>query len=113
MKKIPNDFIHPFQNADVIIDGKTVGYIAKLHPSVASDFNIADTFIAEIDFDAIKNEVVISKKYSKFQASKKDLSILVPKNISYKEIKKVISCIKDDNIKQYNLIDIYSDEKTR
>lgn len=111
MKKVPNDFIHPFQNADVMIDGKTIGYIAKLHPSVASDFNIADTFIAEIDFDAIKNDIVISKKYSKFQASKKDLSILVPKTVPYKDIKKVVSSIKDENIKQYNLIDIYSDEK--
>ena len=111
MKKLPNSLIHPYQNALVIIDGKEVGFISKLHPSVASDYDLSDTFIAEIDFDAIKNELTKVKNYSKFQVSKKDLSIVVPKNMAYQEIKNVINSIKDDNIKQYNLIDIYSDEK--
>ena len=34
MNDISNLFIHPFQNANVLIDGKVVGYICKLHPSV-------------------------------------------------------------------------------
>ena len=31
--------------------------------------------------------------------------------MQYKEIKKVINSLNDKNIKQFNLIDIYSDEK--
>ncbi len=111
MEKIENDLIHPYQNASVIIDGEKVGFISKLHPSVANDYDLSDTFIAEIDFDKIKNDLTKVEKYSKFQASKKDLSIVVPKSLEYKEIKKVINSINDENIKQFNLIDIYSDEK--
>ena len=111
MSKITNDFIHPYQNGAVIVDGVEIGYISKLHPSVAAEFGLSDTFIAEIDFDAIKNDLIKVNSYSKFQASKKDLSIIAPKSMEFREIKNVINAIKDENIKQYNLIDIYSDEK--
>lgn len=111
MSNITNSFVHPYQNADVIIDGKVVGYIAKLHPSVAEDFDLNDTFIAEIDFDAISNDLTKVGSYSKFQASKKDLSIIVPKSLEYKEIKNAINSINDKKIKQFNLIDIYNNDE--
>ena len=111
MIQIDNLFIHPYQNANVLIDGKVVGYICKLHPSVCTDFDLNDTFIAEIDFEAIKNDIIKTSSYSKFQSSKKDLTIIVPKSLEYKEIKKVINSLYNSNIKQFNLIDIYHDEK--
>ncbi|MGE0050195.1 MAG: phenylalanine--tRNA ligase subunit beta [Arcobacter sp.] len=111
MISIDNSFIHPYQNANVLIDGKVVGFISKLHPSVCEDYDLSDTFIAEIDFEAIKNDIIKTTSYSKFQSSKKDLSIITPKSLEYKEIKKVIDSLNDKNIKQFNLIDIYNDEK--
>ena len=111
MADITNKFIHPYQNADVKIDGETVGYIAKLHPSVASELDIPSSFIAEIDFDKIKNDLTKVELVSKFQSSKRDLSIITPKNMPYSQVKNIINGIKDDNIKQFNLVDIYSDEK--
>lgn len=111
MKEISNLLIHPYQNADVIIDGKTVGYVAKLHPSVSEDYGISDTFIAEINFDDVKDDLIKVNAYSKFQASKKDLSFITPKSLEYREIKNVINSLNDENIKQFNLIDVYTDEK--
>ncbi|AXH08725.1 phenylalanine--tRNA ligase subunit beta [Malaciobacter halophilus] len=111
MQKITNSFIHPYQNANVIIDGQEVGFICKLHPSIAQEYDLPDTFIAEIDFDKIKDELVKVHATSKFQVSRKDLSIIAPKDMPYAKIKKVINSIEDKNIKQFNLIDIYSDEK--
>jgi len=111
MSDIGNKFIHPYQNGNIIIDGSVVGCISKLHPSIASEFDLPSTFIAEIDFDKIKDELVVTQSFSKFQSSKRDLSIIAPKNIAYSKIKTIINKIKDDNIKQFNLVDIYSDEK--
>ena len=111
MIQIDNLFIHPYQNANVLKDGNVVGYICKLHPSVCTDFDLNDTFIAEIDFEAIKNDIIKTGSYSKFQSSKKDLTIIVPKSLEYKEIKKVINSLSNSNIKQFNLIDIYHDVK--
>jgi len=111
MKKISNKLIHPYQNGSIIMDNQEVGFISKLHPSVCDDYNLSDTFIAQIDFDKIKDDLTKVEPFSKFQSSKKDLSIVAPKSMEYKEIKDVINSIDDENIKQYNLIDIYSDEQ--
>ena len=47
---------------------------------------------------------------SKYQASKRDLSIVAPKDLQYKKIKNLINSLKIPQIKQFNLIDIYSDK---
>jgi len=110
MKKVPNNLIHPYQNATVLVENEEIGFISKLHPSVADDYDLSDTFIAEIDFEAIANNLIKVESYSKFQASKKDLSLIVPKDMEFKKIKDVINSLENNTIKQYNLIDIYNDE---
>jgi len=113
MTKVENALIHPYQNANILINGKVVGYMCKLHPNVANDFDLSDTFIAEIDFDSIKNDLTKVKSYSKFQISRKDLSILAPKSLAFTKIKQAINSLNNPLIKQYNLIDIYSDDKLK
>ena len=112
MKKVDNDFIHPYQNATITKNGKAIGHVYKIHPTVAKDFDISnDTFISEIDFDLLNDETIIATHISKFQSSKRDLSIITPKNLEYKNIKKAINALKINEIKQFNLVDIYTDEK--
>ena len=111
MDKISNDLIHPYQNANIFIDGQNIGFISKLHPSVANEYDLNDTFIAEIDFEAVCNDLIKVESYSKFQASKKDLSLIVPKDMEFKKIQDAINSLNNTNIKQYNLIDIYQDDK--
>ncbi len=111
MDKITNNFIHPYQNGNIIIKGETVGYISKLHPSISSQYDLPSTFIAEIDFELLKDTLVKAEQVSKFQSSKRDLSIITPKSMQYSKIKTIINKIEDVNIKQFNLVDIYSDDK--
>lgn len=107
-----NDFIHPYQSGTMIQKGIKIGTIYKLHPTVANDFDIdGDTFIALIDFDTLSDETIFASNISKFQASKRDLSVIAPKDLEYKEIKKAINSLAIPEIKQFNLVDQYSDEK--
>lgn len=110
--EIDNRFLHPYQSANIIQNGKNIGYLSKLHPAVAKDFDINEaTFIAQIDLEMINNELITASEISKFQASKRDLSIIVPKDLSYKEIVKVINMLNIEEIKSHAIIDIYSDEE--
>jgi phenylalanyl-tRNA synthetase beta chain len=112
MKKILTNFVHPYQNANIIKNGKSIGTLYKLHPTVADDFDISkNTFIAQINLDSLKNNTIIATNISKYQASRRDLSIIAPSSMEYKEIKKVIKSLRIKEIKQFNLVDIYSDEK--
>jgi len=111
-ENINSKFFHPYQCANIIQDGKIIGIISKIHPNVAKDFDISDnTFVASLDFDQLKDELVNANAISKFQSSKRDLSIVTPKNLEFKTIKKLIDDLKLENLIQYNLVDIYQDEK--
>jgi phenylalanyl-tRNA synthetase beta chain len=109
---INDKFFHPYQCANIIQNSKVIGLISKIHPNVAKDFDISDdTYVASINFEDLKDELVSAKDISKFQTSKRDLSIVVPNDLEFKVIKNLIDSLNLPNLVQYNLVDIYNDEK--
>ena len=106
-----NQFFHPYQNGEIFKNGQKIGVLGKLHPSVATDFDIDDTFVCEINFEQLSTANICASSISKFQALRRDLSILVPKDMEFEQITKKISSLNIDELKNFNLIDIYSDEK--
>ncbi len=113
-KKINNDAIHPYQNADIVFNDKIIGSIYKLHPNITKDFGISkESYFCEIILDQLHYDTIFATDISKFQSSRRDLSIVVPKEIPYKNITKTLNTLQIPEIKQYNLIDIYSDESLK
>lgn len=106
-----NKLIHPYQSADIIVDGKVCGYMSKLHPSAQEDFGIPLSYIAELDFDLLLPRHVNAKPISKFQGVYKDLSIVIDKSIGYYEVAKVLNTLKLPMLKDAYPVDIYEDEK--
>jgi len=98
---------HPYQSAKVLIDGVEVGYIAKLHPKIAKDFDLDDTFIAEFYLDLLPQKSYLAKDIVKIQKSNRDLSLVVDKNISYYDIKNKILETKNKDIVEFYPIDIF------
>jgi len=98
---------HPYQSAKVLIDGVEVGYIAKLHPKIANDFDLEDTFIAEFYLDLLPNKKYLAEDIVKIQKSTRDLSLVVDKNLNYSNIKKAIEQLEIDEIVEFYPIDIF------
>jgi len=103
--------LHPYQSADIIINDAVCGYLTKVHPVVRDDFDLADTFIAEIEFDALIPKHVNAKNISKFQGVYKDLSLVVNKTIPYSQISTTIKLLELPLLSKYYPIDVYEDEK--
>ena len=108
-----NSLMHPFVSASIVKDGIKIGYVSKLHPEVAKDFDLDDTFIAEVDLEAILPKHINAKDLSNFQAVTKDLSILVDKNLSFYEVAKALNSVKSEEtlLKDFYPLDIYIDDK--
>jgi phenylalanyl-tRNA synthetase beta chain len=94
-----------------VIDGKVCGYLSKLHPIVQEEFGIPETFIAELDFDALLPEHINAKPVSKFQGVYKDLSVVIDKSMGYYEVAKVLNGLELAMLKDAYPVDIYEDEK--
>jgi phenylalanyl-tRNA synthetase beta chain len=105
-----NGLLHPYQSANVIVDGKVCGFISKLHPTVQESYAIPVTFIAEIDFDALLPKHINATPISKFQGVYKDLSVVIDKSMGYYEVAKVLNGLNLDMLKESYPVDIYEDD---
>ena len=105
-----NGLLHPYQSANVLVDGKVIGFISKLHPSVQDEFGIPVTFIAELYFSALLPTHTNAHAISKFQGVYKDLSVVINKDLLYFDVAKVLHALNAPMIKDIYPVDIYEDE---
>ena len=101
---------HPYQSAKIIKDDQEIGELFKLHPLVQRDFDLDVTYMFEIDFNKLKFGIKKANEISKYQSSIRDISLLVPKNIEYKDIKDVIQNSKGDYVVSFYPIDKFEDK---
>ena len=105
-----NSLIHPYQSANIIVDKKVIGFISKLHPTVQDNFSLPISFIAEIELNPLLPKHINYSTISKFQGVYKDLSILIDEKLSYNIVKRAISNLNIDILKDFYPIDIYQDK---
>jgi len=98
---------HPYQCAKIVKDNKEVGVIAKLHPKVAKEFEIDDTYFVEIDLDNLTPKEKKATDINKFQKVTRDLSLVVDKEMPYKEIFDMINSLEIEELKDFYPIDIF------
>ncbi len=106
-----NGLIHPYQSANIIVDGKVCGFLSKLHPTVQESFDIPETFIAELNFDALLPIHINATTISRFQGVYKDLSVVIDKSLNYYEVATVLNALELPMLKDTYPVDIYEDEK--
>jgi phenylalanyl-tRNA synthetase beta chain len=106
-----NGLLHPYQSANITVEGKVCGFISKLHPTVQEEYGIPVTFIAEIDFDILLPNHINAVAISKFQGVYKDISVVIDKTLGYYKVAKVLNGLKLEMLKDSYPIDIYEDEK--
>ena len=104
-KDIPEEF-HPGQTADIIVNGKKYGIMGLLHPEVTEN----KVFACEINLSKLfelKTGKMKYKEISKFPGSKKDLSIVVDKNIESLNIAKAMKKAGGNNLTSVEAFDVY------
>lgn len=100
----------PYEYARVMLQGVDVGYISRVHLGVEKKLDLSRTYVCELDMSALPYERKEAIAYSKFPESIRDLSLMVPKDMSFSKLKKYIcSTAPKEMIKLYP-IDIYEDE---
>lgn len=103
---IPNEF-HPGQVAQISVNNDIVGIIGRVHPLVSKE----PVFVMEINIDKLLSKKVGKMKFkeiSKYPTVKKDLSILVNKEISSQEIAKVIKKAAGSLLTNVEVFDLYT-----
>lgn len=94
------------------VEGKTLVRIGKVAPVMLKDFDIdQDCFYAEIELEFAQklrsNNELKFKDIPKFNKIRRDLALLIDKNISYKDLYQSAEKNKSSFIKNINLFDVY------
>ncbi len=104
-------YLHPGRQANILYDGKVVGYLGELHPEVADIYGIGErAYVAVIDMPEIMEYATFDRKYygiAKYPAVTRDISMVVPKHILAGQIEEVISAKGGKYLESYALFDLY------
>lgn len=104
-------FLHPGRQANIIYDGKTVGYLGEIHPEVADTYGIGErAYVAVIDMPEIMEYATFERKYfgiAKYPAVTRDISMVVPKEILAGQIEEVIAAKGGKYLESFALFDLY------
>ena len=100
----------PYEYGRVILNGKDIGYISRVHLNIEKELDLNRTYICELDMNALNYERKEAKPYSKFPESIRDLSLMVSKDMRFSELKKYIMSIAPKEMSKLYPIDIYEDE---
>ncbi|MFZ5374777.1 MAG: phenylalanine--tRNA ligase subunit beta [Campylobacterota bacterium] len=101
---------HPYICAKVMIEGVEAGELFRLHPGVEEAFDLPQTYMCELKTDALPYGLIQAQPYSKYQASYRDLSIVVSKEVAYETIKSVIEKHVSSQVRRFYPVDRYVSE---
>ena len=106
--ELPQEF-HPYQTAQINVNNDIVGIIGKLHPNCTKD----NVYVLEINLDKLLEKKTGKMKYkeiSKFPSVKKDLAVVIDKDITSEEIAKQIKKLAGNLLLGSKIFDVYTGE---
>ncbi|WP_457607011.1 phenylalanine--tRNA ligase subunit beta [Nitratifractor sp.] len=106
-----NALIHPYQSATLLFEGRPAGWLSRLHPKAAKEFGIEeDTYLAELDFEALIPSHRNAEAISNFQGVTKDLSLLVEKELPYRSLAHALEKLEGTPLRSFFPVDLYEEE---
>ena len=103
---IPDTF-HPGKSAAISVNNDIVGFIGRVHPTKAKE----EIYVMEINLDKLLSKKVGKMKYkevSKFPSVKKDLAVVVDKNVTAGEIATYIKKAAGSLLIGSEVFDVYT-----
>ncbi|WP_019775597.1 phenylalanine--tRNA ligase subunit beta [Streptococcus sobrinus] len=103
--------LHPGRTASLVLAGQTIGFVGQVHPEVARDYGIPETYVAEINLTALQANLQPAQAFveiTKFPAVSRDIALLVDQAVSHQA---VLDAIQEAGVKRLTnikLFDVYA-----
>ena len=103
-------FLHPYQPAEVICEGETVGYLGKLSYEIQDELDMrVPAYVMELDLRVLSKWYGKERKFvplPKFAEEKRDLAFVVDKQVTCEQM---VNGIKEacDYVTEVTLFDVY------
>jgi phenylalanyl-tRNA synthetase beta chain len=108
-------WLHPGRSARAMFDGETVAWFGQLHPSEAERRKLKQVvFLGEIYLDRLYAHALrqpIARELSKFQAVRRDFSLLFPATVTYVAIEGALTALGLAELRSFAPKEILRDSK--
>ena len=103
------EWLHPGQSAEILVAGKSIGYLGRLHPSLEDELDLGTTWVAELDQLAVLQTYVSNfTELSRFPSVRRDIALLISDNINVSEIQQLIGKAGGELLDSSWLFDVYT-----
>lgn len=109
--------MHPGQTAEIWAHQDNqdfyLGYLGKLHPSTADDYDLKDTFLFEISLETLfglEEKLVTQSPLAKYPGSSRDIAMVVAEDVTHADIITTIGEASQDHLHAIHLFDLYRGE---
>ncbi len=100
---------HPYQSAKIIQNHEVIGVIAKIHPKVIQEWDLFESYYAEIDAFKLKRPAMLLKPFSIYPSSVRDLTLIIDENTAFSRIKKALKDAQIPNLSEILPLDIFKE----
>ncbi|OOP79362.1 phenylalanine--tRNA ligase subunit beta [Helicobacter pylori] len=100
---------HPYQSAKIIQNHEIIGVIAKIHPKVIQEWDLFESYYAEIDASKLKRPAMLLKPFSIYPSSVRDLTLIIDENTAFSKIKKALKDAQIPNLSEILPLDIFKE----
>lgn len=109
-------YLHPGRSAEVIANGKSVGFLGEIHPDVADNYGVDQRlYVAEISLDAVFDEKLLNKKqyvaFSKFPNILRDLAVVVDDDVLAGDMINAVKRAKIKHLCDVKVFDTYKSDQ--
>ncbi|MDC4410421.1 phenylalanine--tRNA ligase subunit beta [Acinetobacter baumannii] len=102
-------WLHPGQSAEILVDGQSIGYLGRLHPSLENELDLSTTWVAELDQAAVLQSYVSNfTELSRFPSVRRDIALLISDNINIRDIQQLIEKTGGELLDSTWLFDVYT-----
>lgn len=102
-------WLHPGQSAEILVNGQSIGYLGRLHPSLENELDLGTTWVAELDQQAVLQTYVSNfTELSRFPSVRRDIALLINDKINVSEIQQLIEQTGGELLHSTWLFDVYT-----
>ena len=102
-------WLHPGQSAEILVEGQSIGYLGRLHPSLENELDLGITWVAELDQQAVLQTYVSNfTQLSRFPSIRRDIALLISDKIKVSEIQQLIEQTGGALLDSTWLFDVYT-----
>jgi phenylalanyl-tRNA synthetase beta chain len=112
--KNKENILHPYRSAELYVEENVrLGIFGQLHPILANQLNLSsEIYLFEFDLQIIhdqiqNNKLTLYKDYSTYPKIVKDLSFIIKKDTSFKEIQETLYSNGTEFLSEIKLLDEY------